>query len=107
MRFFQNLKQWIGAVPLSQRSPRFEEMSDVEPPLREELFSNTQLESHARLLAATQILDFRPGSELLLHRLDENEEVIRRMLPILFGKVVRWRQARNGCWTITTLLRSR
>ena len=78
MSFFKNLKQWIGAVPLSQRSPKFEEMSDVEPPLREELFSNTQLESHARSLAATQILDFRPGPELLLHRLDENEEVIRK-----------------------------
>ncbi|MEJ2731823.1 MAG: hypothetical protein P8185_25485 [Deltaproteobacteria bacterium] len=53
-------------------------MKKVEPPLREELFSTGQLESHARSLASTQILDIRPGPELLLRRLDENEEIIRK-----------------------------
>ena len=55
----------------------FEEMNDVEPPLREELFSITQLEGHARMLAATHNLDPRQGPELLLHRLDANEKIIR------------------------------
>jgi len=96
MRFFQNLKQWLAAVPLSQRIPRFEGMGDVEPPLREELFSNTQLESHARSLAATQILDFRPGSELLLHRLDENEEVIRKSYEDIADAVRRGRPVSAG-----------
>ena len=57
---------------------RFEGMKKVEPPLREELFSTGQLESHARSLASTQILDIRPGPELLLRRLDENQEIIRK-----------------------------
>ena len=97
MRFFQKFKQWIGTtVPLNQKSLRFEVMSDVEPPLREELFSSTQLESHARSLAATQILDFRPGSELLLHRLDENEEVIRKSYEDVADAVRRGRPLSAG-----------
>src|SRR4030066_210378 len=83
-------------MPLSQGSPRFKGMSDVEPPLREELFSSTQLESHARSLAATQILDFRPSSELLLHRLDENEEVIRKSYEDIADAVRRGRPLSAG-----------
>src|SRR5512140_2765211 len=96
MRLFQKLKQWIGTVPLNQKSPRFEGMSDVEPPLREELFSSTQLESHARSLAATQSLDFRPGAELLLHRLDENEEIIRKSYEDIADAVRRGRPLSAG-----------
>ena len=96
MRFFQTLKQWTGTVPPGQRSLRLEEMNDAEPPLREELFSSTQLESHARSLAAAQILDFRPSSELLLHRLDENEEVIRKSYEEVADAVRRGRSVSAG-----------
>jgi cellobiose phosphorylase len=96
MRFFQTLKQRISGVPFGQKTLRFEGMNDVEPPLREELFSNTQLESHARSLAAEQILDFRPSSELLLHRLDENEEVIRKSYEDVADAVRRGRPVSAG-----------
>ena len=51
---------------------------NVEPPLREGLFSTTQLESHARSLATGRKLARRPGPEMLLRRLGENEDIIRR-----------------------------
>ena len=50
----------------------------VEHPLREGLFSTTQLESHARSLATQQKWVLRPGPEMLLHRLAENEGIISR-----------------------------
>ena len=50
----------------------------MEPPLREGLFSSTQLESHARSLATDQKLAPRPGPEMLLRRLAENEDIISR-----------------------------
>jgi cellobiose phosphorylase len=76
MHVFQTIQQLVR-VPLGRhRALDLEEMTDAEPPLREELFSSTQLESHARSLAGTHELDPRPGPELLLRRLGENEEVI-------------------------------
>jgi cellobiose phosphorylase len=60
------------------RTAHFGETSDVEPPLREGLFSNTQLESHARWLATTQVLAAGKGPEMLLRRLAENEGIIGR-----------------------------
>ncbi len=48
-----------------------------EPTLRSELFGMVQLESHARRLASLHALDSEPGPERLLHRLRENEKVIR------------------------------
>ena len=53
-------------------------MNDAEPPLRQELFSITQVESHARSLAAIHTLNPRPGPELLLRRLDGNRQIIRQ-----------------------------
>ncbi|MFI4912390.1 MAG: GH36-type glycosyl hydrolase domain-containing protein [Sedimentisphaeraceae bacterium JB056] len=53
-------------------------IKEAEPPLREELFSSGQLESHARSLATTQILDTGKGPELLLRRLNENAEIIKK-----------------------------
>ena len=51
---------------------------NVEPPLREGLFSTTQLESHARFLATDRKLAHHPGPEMLLRRLAENEGIVRR-----------------------------
>ncbi len=53
-------------------------IDEAEPPLREEMFSTGQLESLARSLAANQVLDTQNGPELLLRRLSENEEIIRK-----------------------------
>ncbi|MCC7144866.1 MAG: hypothetical protein IT443_00315 [Phycisphaeraceae bacterium] len=50
----------------------------MEPPLREGLFSSTQLERHARSLASDLKLSGRPGPEMLLRRLAENQTIIRR-----------------------------
>ena len=52
---------------------------NVEPPLlREGLFNNTQLESHARSLATDRRWDRHRGPEMLLRRLAENEKIIGR-----------------------------
>jgi len=55
-----------------------DEAGEIEPPLRAALFSGAQLESHARSLATGRTLADRSGREMLLHRLAENEAVIRR-----------------------------
>ena len=60
------------------RPPRLDGMNEVEPPLREGLFSTTQLEGHARNLATDRKLAPGPGREMLLRRLAENEDIIRR-----------------------------
>ncbi len=65
-------------MPGVSRTPLYGQMPDVEPPLREGLFSSTQLESHARSLATDQKLAVGTGPEVLLRRLAENEEIITR-----------------------------
>ena len=51
--------------------------AEAESPLRAELFALSQLESHARLLAAGHEISLKPGPERLLQRLRENERIIR------------------------------
>ncbi len=76
-RHIGSLWHWLrvltggGAVDLASAE-------SLEPPLREGLFSTTQLASHAQSLAADRKLDLRHGPELLLRRLAENEDIIRR-----------------------------
>jgi len=77
MAAFRRIIERLRVLSDRYRVPDFEKMKEAEPPLREELFSITQLESHARTLAAGHPLDSRPGRELFLRRLQENEEVIR------------------------------
>ncbi len=48
-----------------------------EPPLRAELFTVEQLAQHARALAASHQILAQPGSNRLLARLDENEQLLR------------------------------
>ncbi len=48
-----------------------------EPPLRAELFGVEQLARHAKMLAANHQVVTGRGSNVLLARLDENEEVLR------------------------------
>ena len=65
------------------RSAAPEVLNNVEPPLREGLFSTAQLEGHARSLAHESRLAPRRGAELLLRRLADNEKLIRQS----FGEV--------------------
>src|SRR4051812_27300774 len=64
----------FGKVPsLPQSNPQ-----DIDArPLRRELFGLSQLEEHARHLAAQHPLILRPGPNRLLQRLSENEGVLR------------------------------
>ena len=48
-----------------------------EPPLRAELFSIEQLARHAKALAGNHQVVTRQGSNRLLARLDENEDILR------------------------------
>ena len=49
----------------------------VEPPLRAELFSVEQLARHAKALAASHQIVTRHGSNRLLARLGQNEDILR------------------------------
>ena len=48
-----------------------------EAPLRSEVFSLEQLVSHARTMAENHPIITRRGSNRLLARLDENEQILR------------------------------
>jgi len=56
---------------------------DEEEPLRAELFALGQLERYGTLLAEDQVLAPGPGPERLLHRLAENEAVIRESYNVV------------------------
>ena len=53
------------------------------PPLRSELFTEEQLEHHARGLAARHVLISEHPSEQLLKRLDENEKILLEVHALL------------------------
>jgi len=52
-------------------------LSANEPPLRAELFSVEQLARHAKALAANHLVVTRQGSNSLLARLRQNEDILR------------------------------
>src|ERR1022692_3923267 len=52
-------------------------ISRGEPPLRAELFSVEQMARHAKALAANHQVVTRPGSNRLLARLGQNEDILR------------------------------
>lgn len=54
-----------------------------EQPLRSELFSNDQMERHAKALAKQHDVDPRPGKDLLLPRLSENEQILLQVYELL------------------------
>lgn len=63
-----------------------------EAPVRAALFGLTQLESHARLLAQSHEVDPAPGTELLLRRLRDNQQVILESYRLVSVAVARGRQ---------------
>jgi cyclic beta-1,2-glucan synthetase len=72
-----SLGRWMR-LPIGWTGRGADAASDIEPPLRAALFSGAQLEAHARSLASGRTLADRSGREMLLHRLAENETIIRR-----------------------------
>jgi hypothetical protein len=78
--------------PLKQRVKRWRIGSAsfglaASEPLRGELFSSDQLERHAKELASHHQIDNRPGSDRLLVRLGENEELLRRFNQASLGVI--------------------
>src|SRR5882757_5953476 len=57
--------------------------TDERPPLRAELFTEQQLEEHAKTLAKRHILISENPSELLLKRLAENEAILLKVHAVL------------------------
>jgi cellobiose phosphorylase len=68
--FFVRLKAWIVRRHLFRPTA-------CEPPLRAELFSVEQLTRHAKALAASHRMVAQQGSNRLLSRLGQNEDVLR------------------------------
>lgn len=54
-----------------------------EQPLRSEFFSNDQIQRHAKVLAKRHDVDLRPGKDLLLPRLSENEQILLQVYELL------------------------
>ena len=52
-------------------------------PLRSELFSTDQLERHAKALAEGHEVDLKPGKDLILPRLSENEKILLQVHELL------------------------
>ena len=88
---FETIRKAIGSVRGRRPGASGLDVESGEPPLRQELFGLTLLESHARALANSHELDSRPGGLLLLPRLDENEEIIRRSYEDIVGAIRRGR----------------
>ena len=97
-RFLDSLAR--GAAHLSSlRRPRPAALED--PPLRAELFSTEQMEQHGKALAESHVLASGRGPDLLLQRLDENEEILRAVWRQLTAAVTqRGRVTPAGEWLL-------
>ena len=89
---FEMLPQAIGSLKRNIIEPIFgdnwnEKYAGERPPLRSELFTEEQLEIHARGLAAKHILISEHPSEQLLKRLAENEKILLEVHALLSGVV--------------------
>lgn len=80
-----------GAVDLSATD-------NVEPPLREALFSTTQLEAHARTLATEQSLASGRGREVLLRRLACSLAYANPRLRARGTLIARNRKGQSALW---------
>ena len=69
--------------PIFGDNSRSGKYADERPPLRSELFTEEQLEVHARTLAAKHTLISEHPSEQLLKRLDENAKILLEVHALL------------------------
>lgn len=89
---FEMLPQAIASFKKNIIDPIFgdnwsEKYADERPPLRSELFTEEQLEHHARGLAAKHMLISEHPSEQLLKRLAENEKILLEVHALLTDAV--------------------
>ncbi|MEO7765840.1 MAG: glucoamylase family protein, partial [Ferruginibacter sp.] len=85
---FELLPQAITSFKKNIIQPIFadnwnEKYADERPPLRSELFTEEQLENHARALANKHVLISDHPSEQLLKRLAENEKILLEVHALL------------------------
>jgi len=91
-----SLLQTIGTA-LRRASERFRlrlrristapELADPEQPLRSELFSGEQMQSHGKALASAHVLAPSRASDRLLPRLNENERALNATFELLSAAV--------------------
>ncbi|HEY1546780.1 MAG TPA: glucoamylase family protein, partial [Kofleriaceae bacterium] len=62
------------------------------PPLRAELFSASQLEQHAKMLAGSHVVSAHRGEDQLLERLAENKRALGAAYTLIADAVARGRQ---------------
>ena len=89
---FELLPQAIGSFKKNIIEPIFgdnwnEKYAAERPPLRSELFTEEQMELHARALATRHVLILEDPSEQLLKRLAENEKILLEVHALLTGVV--------------------
>lgn len=87
----ERVQQWANWKKSSEPHPGLNGDND-ERPLRDELFSNEQLQSHARSLAATHQLTKGRSRDRLILRLKENERALIATYKIVTAAVERKRR---------------
>ncbi|UEG49105.1 cyclic beta 1-2 glucan synthetase [Ferruginibacter lapsinanis] len=89
---FEKLSQAIAKLKKDFKLPFLgnnwnDRYANERPPLREELFSEEQLENYAKVLAKTHTAVYERTSESLLKRLSENEKVLLEVHQLLTESV--------------------
>src|SRR6185503_1029694 len=103
---FELLPQAIASLKRNLIEPIFgdnsnEKYAGERSPLRSELFTEEQLENHARGLATRHILISEHPSEQLLKRLAENEKILLEVHALLTEVVKeKYRIAPAGEWLL-------
>ncbi|HWQ18918.1 MAG TPA: glucoamylase family protein [Methanotrichaceae archaeon] len=77
------LRQSLSRLRARLRSRAITDRYERGQPLRSELFSLDLLERHAKTLAEWHEIDARPGRDLLLPRLAENEEILLKVYQLV------------------------
>ncbi|TYT27500.1 cyclic beta 1-2 glucan synthetase [Luteimonas viscosa] len=84
MRWLRANRWWFRRLRRHLTSP---DRAAHEPPLRAQLFSAEQMESHGRSLAKSHRLKPSPGPDLLLTRLSDNQKVLDQACTLLTDAV--------------------
>ncbi len=82
----------MAAPRLDNRVPDERSARVPLPPLRAELFSASQLEQHAKMLAGSHVVSAHRGEDQLLERLADNKRALTAAYALLADAVSRGRQ---------------
>lgn len=77
---FKRLKEKIISYDITKKYK-------IEQPLKAELFSISQLEQYAKLLAKNHEVDITRGKDKLLPRLSENEDILTHVYELLISAI--------------------